>query len=383
MVVELGAGDRRAPVGQRAARPGQQQGLAEPVGAQALVDGVRAQPVLEPEPLQLAHRARGEPVTAGLVAREDRRVGEHHLGAAARRPGRRGRPRGAGADDEDVGVGGRRGHPRHCLSRSSVLLERQTTVIPQTNRAQAPCSPMGGNFVLGLVVVLVVGEHPLLGVELAIGVVDLDVVGAVVGVEALLALLLDLLLVLRVGARLPGAVPLVVVGLVAVALVAVVLRSPCRRRPCRSPRRRRSSSAACSPPSPAGWAAGRCSGRRQGRRAAPRSPLPTRSFSRGTPTGEPGHTRGSTGTRRSRPVPSCGWLAPMCTSQLSTCSTHSRRPASPVSSSRGERPPTAARVEGLGQVLLQLVRRDLTRGAGHVDRPGLGPAPRSSRRRRR
>ena len=117
MVVELGAGDRAAPVGQGAAGPRQQQRLAEAVGPQALVDGVRAQPVLEAEPLQLADRPRRQPVAAGLVAREDRRVREHDVRAAARRPRRGRRPRRAGAHDEHVGP--RRGaHPRFSQRRT-------------------------------------------------------------------------------------------------------------------------------------------------------------------------------------------------------------------------------------------------------------------------
>src|SRR4051794_18212781 len=80
---------------------------------------------------------------------------------------------------------------------------------------------------LGLVVALVVGEHPLLGVELPIGVVDLGVVGTVVGVEALLALLLDLLLVLGVGTGVARPVafflPVVVLAVVVLVVVLVVV----------------------------------------------------------------------------------------------------------------------------------------------------------------
>src|SRR5262249_46641243 len=87
VVVELRAGHGRAPVGEPATRPGEQQGLTEAVGAQAVVDGVRAQPVAESQPLELADRSRGEAVAAGLVAREDRRVGEQHVDAQTREPG--------------------------------------------------------------------------------------------------------------------------------------------------------------------------------------------------------------------------------------------------------------------------------------------------------
>ena len=58
---------------------GSMQGLAEAVGAQALVDRVGPQPVLQAEPLQLTDRPRGQPVAAGLVAREHRRVREHDV----------------------------------------------------------------------------------------------------------------------------------------------------------------------------------------------------------------------------------------------------------------------------------------------------------------
>ena len=111
VVVELGARHGGAPRRKRAARPGQQERLAEAVRPEPLVDRVRAQPVVQAEPLQLADRARGEPVAAGLVAREDRRVGQHDFRAAAGRPRGRGRPGGAGSDDENVGVRGRAGHP--------------------------------------------------------------------------------------------------------------------------------------------------------------------------------------------------------------------------------------------------------------------------------
>ena len=70
VVVELGAGDRRAPVRQAAARPRQQQGLAETVRPQSLVDGVGPQPVLQPEPPELFDGARGEPVA--LRAEQER-----------------------------------------------------------------------------------------------------------------------------------------------------------------------------------------------------------------------------------------------------------------------------------------------------------------------
>ena len=89
--------------GRRAARPGQQQRLAEAVGPQAVVDGVGAQPVLEAQALHLADGAGGEPVTAGLVAREDLRVDEHRVEPGAGAPGRGRRAGGPGADDEDVG----------------------------------------------------------------------------------------------------------------------------------------------------------------------------------------------------------------------------------------------------------------------------------------
>ena len=60
---------------------------------------------------ELGDRARREAVAAGLVAGEDRRVGDQHLEAQPRRPGRRRRPRGPGADDEHVGLHGHvRGH---------------------------------------------------------------------------------------------------------------------------------------------------------------------------------------------------------------------------------------------------------------------------------
>ena len=124
--------------GKRAARPGQQERLAEAVRPEPLVDRVRAQPVVQAEPLQLADRARGEPVAAGLVAREDRRVGQHDVRAAAGRPGGRGRPCGAGADDENVGVQGRAGHP--LIVSGGIRLpysSRGLAALPQTNRDQA------------------------------------------------------------------------------------------------------------------------------------------------------------------------------------------------------------------------------------------------------
>ena len=119
----------RAPVGQRAARPRQQQRLAEAVGAQALVDGVGAQPVAEAEPLELADRARGETVAAGLVAREDRRVGEQHVDPEPRQPGRRRRPRGPGTDDEDVGLLAR-GHAPILSGAPAAAPNRGPRVVP-------------------------------------------------------------------------------------------------------------------------------------------------------------------------------------------------------------------------------------------------------------
>ena len=119
MVVELGAGHGRAPRGQGAAGPRQQQRLAEPVGSQALVDRVRAQPVLEAEPLELGDRARGESVAARLVAGEHRRVREQHVVPALRRPGRRRRPRRARADDEHVGAHGNLGAHSPSLPAAS------------------------------------------------------------------------------------------------------------------------------------------------------------------------------------------------------------------------------------------------------------------------
>ena len=116
------------------AGPGQQQGLAEAVRPETLVDGMCPQPVLQPEPLQLADRARGEAVAAGLVTREDRRVGQHHFGPAAGRPRGRRRPRGAGADDENVGVRG--GLVTHDCLRAPVCA---------ANPLRRPGSPSAGN----------------------------------------------------------------------------------------------------------------------------------------------------------------------------------------------------------------------------------------------
>jgi hypothetical protein len=116
MVVELGARHRR-PVGrQLAARPGQQQGLAEPVCAQTVVDGMRTDPVVESEPVELGDRAGRQAVTTGLVAREDGRVDQHRVASAARGPRGSRRARWAGADDEHIGAGLGGGRHRVILS---------------------------------------------------------------------------------------------------------------------------------------------------------------------------------------------------------------------------------------------------------------------------
>ena len=61
------------------------------------------QPVAQTEVLQFGDRARGKPVTAGLVPGELARVDNQHLATAAGRPGRgRGTGR-AGADHDDFG----------------------------------------------------------------------------------------------------------------------------------------------------------------------------------------------------------------------------------------------------------------------------------------
>src|SRR5207237_3124394 len=94
------------------------------------------------------------------------------------------------------------------------------------NRRSGALLAQGRERLVGLVVALGVGEHALGRVEVALGVVHLDVVGTVVGVEALLALLLDLLLVRGVSTRLAGApgggVPVVPLGRVAAVVGGVV-----------------------------------------------------------------------------------------------------------------------------------------------------------------
>ena len=83
---------RRAPA-ERASGPRQQQGLAEPVGPQPPVDRVRPQPLARARDAAAPDGPRGETVAAGLVAREDRLVGEHHVEPGTRGPGRGGGPR--------------------------------------------------------------------------------------------------------------------------------------------------------------------------------------------------------------------------------------------------------------------------------------------------
>ena len=109
--VEHRAPDGRAVLGQVRAVPRQHQGAAEAVAAQTVVDRSALQDVVELEVLQLGDRARGEPVAAGLVAREHRAVGEQHVAAEAREVGGGRRAAGTRADDEhvradDVGRGG-------------------------------------------------------------------------------------------------------------------------------------------------------------------------------------------------------------------------------------------------------------------------------------
>ncbi len=69
-VVQLRPGHRRAVRGQRATGPRQLEHLAEAVGPEPVVDRVLPGPRAEPQPVQLTHRPRGQPVAAGLVARE-------------------------------------------------------------------------------------------------------------------------------------------------------------------------------------------------------------------------------------------------------------------------------------------------------------------------
>src|SRR4051812_46406698 len=95
--------------------------------AQAVVDGVGAQPVAEAEPLELADRARSEAVTARLVTREDRRIGEEHVDAQPGQPGRCGRPRGPRADDDDIGLLSR-GHVPDSLRAPPTLPNRARRV---------------------------------------------------------------------------------------------------------------------------------------------------------------------------------------------------------------------------------------------------------------
>ena len=87
-----------APPGQ-----GSSQLPAETGGAQPAVARVAAHPVAEAEEVQLGDRPGGQPVAAGLVPREDGRVGEDDVMPGPRRPGRGGGPGRAGSHDEDVG----------------------------------------------------------------------------------------------------------------------------------------------------------------------------------------------------------------------------------------------------------------------------------------
>ena len=148
-------------VGQRAAGPREVERLAEAVRPQAAVDGVVAHPVAQAEEVELGDGARGQPVAAGLVAGEDRRVGEHDVTAGARRPrGRRG-PRGSGADDEDFGALRGLGHAR-ILARRPVLPEIGPVVAVEPRGARS--AGEGGR-----------GEGPQVGVGLPVGgAVDAD-----------------------------------------------------------------------------------------------------------------------------------------------------------------------------------------------------------------
>src|SRR4051794_2715220 len=104
-VVELGARHGRAVVGQRATGPGEEQLLTEAGRPKPAVGAVSAYPVAKAEPLELGDRPRGESITTGLVTREDGGIREDGVHAEAGGPRCGGRARGAGTDDEYVGVG--------------------------------------------------------------------------------------------------------------------------------------------------------------------------------------------------------------------------------------------------------------------------------------
>src|SRR5699024_10950047 len=105
-VVEFVTSNGRAVVGKGASGPGQEEFLAEAVRPETAVRTVGANPRVEAESFEFTDRAGGEPVTARLVAWEDRGVGEEYVGAVGGGPRRGSSTRRSGAHDEHIGGGG-------------------------------------------------------------------------------------------------------------------------------------------------------------------------------------------------------------------------------------------------------------------------------------
>ena len=116
-LVELQAGADQPEAGEALQLgPGQLVGAAVGEDPQPVV--ARPSPLrgdVDPHVDERAHRARGQPVAADLVAGELRLLQQQHVAAGGGQAMRRRRPRRAGTDDDDVGVAlgsGHRGAPR-------------------------------------------------------------------------------------------------------------------------------------------------------------------------------------------------------------------------------------------------------------------------------